>query len=104
MSCSGAGPRCRSIRSRRARPLLAGLHAQALALGLDALVEVHDRDELATALAAGADLVGINNRDLRDFSVDLARTSALLREIPPGVTVVSESGIARAEQVRALER
>jgi indole-3-glycerol phosphate synthase len=83
---------------------LAALRSQALALGLDVLVEVHDRGELDLALSAGADLVGINNRDLRDFSVDVARTSALLREIPPGVTVVSESGIARAEQVRALEQ
>jgi indole-3-glycerol phosphate synthase len=81
---------------------LAELHAKALALGLDALVEVHDRAELATALALGADLIGINNRDLRDFSVDVARTSQLMREIGDDVTVVSESGIAGAEQVRAL--
>jgi indole-3-glycerol phosphate synthase len=83
---------------------LADLRLRAHALGLDALVEVHDHDELAIALDVGADLIGINNRDLRDFSVDLARTSALLSAMPAGATVVSESGIARAEQVRALER
>jgi len=83
---------------------LAELHAQALALGLDPLVEVHDAEELAIALAAGAELVGINNRDLRDFSVDVTRTSLLVREVPDGVIVVSESGIASADQVRTLGR
>lgn len=78
------------------------LHAQARELELDVLVEVHDHDELATALAVGAELVGINNRDLRDFSVDLRRTAELVREIPAEVCVVSESGIDRAEQLRLL--
>jgi indole-3-glycerol phosphate synthase len=68
------------------------------------LVEVHDREELQRALSVGADLVGINNRDLRDFSVDVARTSLLMGEMPAGVTVVSESGIATAEQLRSLEQ
>ncbi|MCW3018891.1 MAG: trpC [Solirubrobacterales bacterium] len=81
---------------------LAALHAAARALGLDVLVEVHDRAELHSALEIGADIVGVNNRDLRDFSVDLARTEALLEEIPRGVTVVSESGIAGADQLRRL--
>ncbi|HSZ05010.1 MAG TPA: indole-3-glycerol phosphate synthase TrpC [Solirubrobacteraceae bacterium] len=81
---------------------LAALHACALELGLDALVEVHDREELRGALEIGADIVGINNRDLRDFSVDLQRTEALMEHIPSGVTVVSESGIAGVEQVRRL--
>jgi indole-3-glycerol phosphate synthase len=70
---------------------------------LDVLVEVHDRDELRTALKIGAELIGINNRDLRDFSVDVERTAQLMGEIPEGVTVVSESGIAGAEQLRKLE-
>ena len=48
-------------------------------------------------------MVGINNRDLRDFSVDVERTERLLGEVPAGVTVVSESGIATAEQLRSLE-
>jgi indole-3-glycerol phosphate synthase len=79
------------------------LYAAARALGLDVLVEVHDRAELHEALAIGADVVGVNNRDLRDFSIDLARTESLLEEIPPGVTVVSESGIGDPGQLRRLQ-
>jgi indole-3-glycerol phosphate synthase len=82
---------------------LAALHDAARALGLDVLVEVHDRGELYEALAIGADVVGVNNRDLRDFSIDLARTESLLEEIPPGVTVVSESGIGDSGQLRRLQ-
>jgi indole-3-glycerol phosphate synthase len=82
---------------------LAALHEGASRLGLDVLVEVHDREELQTALKMGAELIGINNRDLRDFSVDVARTEKLMGEIPAGVTVVSESGIAGAEQLVKLE-
>jgi indole-3-glycerol phosphate synthase len=81
---------------------LASLHEQARAVGLDALVEVHDREELRRALDVGAEIVGVNNRDLRDFSVEVERTEALMDDVPSGVTVVSESGIARAEQVRRL--
>jgi indole-3-glycerol phosphate synthase len=84
------------------RGSLASLHDTALALGLDVLVEVHDRDELDDALGIGADIVGINNRDLRDFSVDVGRTERLLGDIPPGVTVVSESGISTAGQLDRL--
>jgi indole-3-glycerol phosphate synthase len=79
------------------------LHDGARKLGLDVLVEVHDRDELRTALKMGAELIGINNRDLRDLSVDVERTARLMDEIPAGVTVVSESGIAGVEQLRKLE-
>jgi indole-3-glycerol phosphate synthase len=82
---------------------LGALHEGARKLGLDVLVEVHDREELRTALGVGAELIGINNRDLRDFSVDVERTARLMGEIPAGVTVVSESGIAEAEQLRKLE-
>jgi indole-3-glycerol phosphate synthase len=81
---------------------LAALHDHARELGLDVLAEVHDARELATALEIGADLIGINNRDLRDFSVDLGRTARLVAEIPAGVTVVSESGIGSAAQLQAL--
>jgi indole-3-glycerol phosphate synthase len=81
---------------------LASLHSSARELGLDALVEVHDGEELQCALELGADLVGINNRDLRDFSVEVGRTSRLMAQVPVGVTVVSESGIATAEQLRDL--
>jgi indole-3-glycerol phosphate synthase len=81
---------------------LTALHSLVSELGLDALVEVHDRAEIDLALESGAELVGINNRDLRDFSVDVERTFALLAEIPSGVTVVSESGIAGPEQLARL--
>jgi indole-3-glycerol phosphate synthase len=81
---------------------LAELHELVRELGMDALVEVHDGAELEVALAVGADLIGINNRDLRDFSVDVRRTFQLLARIPPGVAVVSESGIASSEQLREL--
>ena len=72
---------------------LARLHRLALALGLDALVEVHDEQELARAIDIGADLIGINNRDLATMHVDLGTTLRLRPLIPAGVTVVSESGI-----------
>ncbi len=81
---------------------LRSLYGAAGALGLDVLVEVHDRAELHVALEVGAEIIGINNRDLRDFSVDVQRTEELMDDIPAGVTVVSESGIATAEQVRRL--
>lgn len=81
---------------------LRSLHAAARALVLDVLVEVHDRDELERALELGAELIGINNRDLRDFSVDVERTTLLMSAVPAGVTVVSESGISSAGQLRRL--
>jgi len=63
------------------------------ALHMDALVEVHNEKELEKALAAGSELIGINNRDLRDFTVDLNTTIRLRKEIPDTIPVVSESGI-----------
>ena len=84
---------------------LTELHAEAQALDLDVLVEVHDEEELDLALEAiDADVIGINNRDLTDFSVDLDRTYELLSEIPAGKTVVSESGIHSRDQLDDLER
>ncbi len=83
---------------------LLALSGQARELGLDVLVEVHDALELERALAAGSSLIGINNRDLRDFSVDVTRTERLLEGIPPEVAVVSESGIGTAEQLRGLRQ
>jgi indole-3-glycerol phosphate synthase len=81
---------------------LASLQECARALGLDVMVEVHDGAELQSALEAEPDIVGINNRDLRDFSVDVGRTSQLIGDVPVGVTVVSESGIATADQLHRL--
>jgi indole-3-glycerol phosphate synthase len=83
---------------------LARLHHEALALDLDVLVEVHDERELAVALEIDADVIGINNRDLTDFSVDLQRTFELLADVPAGKTVVSESGIGSRAQVDELEQ
>ncbi|MBI5557325.1 MAG: indole-3-glycerol phosphate synthase TrpC [Deltaproteobacteria bacterium] len=76
--------------------------AQSRELGLDVLVEVHDEPELEKALAAGSPLIGINNRNLRDFSMDLDTTFRLKRLIPPGIPVVSESGIRNVEDIRRL--
>ena len=81
---------------------LSRLHACAHALALDVLVEVHDRAELDAALELGAELIGINNRDLRDFSVDIARTETLVAELPGARTVVSESGISTPAQLQRL--
>jgi len=71
-------------------------------LGMEALVEVHNEQELARALTAGAKVIGINNRDLRTFEVDLGVTERLRPLIPPDVLVVSESGIRTAEDVQRL--
>ena len=84
---------------------LAALHREALGLDLDVLVEVHDEDELERALeVADPDVIGINNRDLVDFSVDVERTYELLSDVPAGKTVVSESGFHTREQLDDLER
>ncbi len=72
--------------------------------GLSALVEVHTANEVDAALEAGADSIGINNRDLHTLQVDLERTARLRPLIPPGVLVVSESGFERREQVEQVER
>jgi len=72
------------------------------ALGLSALVEVHDEPEVGAALEAGARIVGVNNRDLRTFKVDLATSERLLPLLPERVKGVSESGIRTAEDARRL--
>ncbi len=72
--------------------------------GLEPLVEVHGDDELDTALASGARLVGINNRDLLTFRVDLEVSRRLLARVPAGVTVVSESGLRTPADLDGLER
>jgi len=71
-------------------------------LGMDVLVEVHDEIELEKSLAAGSSLIGINNRNLRDFSVDLETTFRLKREIPAHIPVVSESGIRNRDDMMRL--
>lgn len=71
-------------------------------VGLDCLVEVHDADELRHAQAAGAKIIGINNRDLTTFEVFLQTTLDLLPSLDPDVLVVSESGIRTPEDIRML--
>lgn len=73
--------------------LAADLMAEAARFGMDALVEVHDEAEMALAGALGATLVGVNNRNLRTFEVDLATTERLAPKAPPGALLVTESGI-----------
>jgi indole-3-glycerol phosphate synthase len=81
------------------------LYAEATSLDLDVLVEVHEADELDCALEVlDADVIGINNRDLADFSVNVERTFELLADVPAGKTVVSESGFHSREQLDELER
>jgi indole-3-glycerol phosphate synthase len=84
--------------------LLYELLTEARALDLDALVEIHDERELDVALDVEADVLGINNRDLGDFSVDIERTYDLLADIPAGKTVVSESGFTTRDQLDELDR
>lgn len=73
-------------------------------LGLSALVEVHDEQEVQTALNAGARIIGVNNRNLRDFSVDTDNSRRLRELIPPNVLFVSESGVRTAEDVETLRK
>jgi indole-3-glycerol phosphate synthase len=83
--------------------LMAELREQASALALDTVVEVHNEQELNGALKAGAELIGINNRDLRTFAVNLATTEKLSPMIPAGIAVICESGIDTVEQIRRVE-
>jgi indole-3-glycerol phosphate synthase len=83
--------------------LLKELGDQARALSLDVLIEVHTEAELEGALEAGADLIGINNRDLRTFEVKLETTERLMPMVPRGISVVCESGIESVEQIKRLE-
>jgi indole-3-glycerol phosphate synthase len=82
--------------------LLRELHAQIRELGMDALVEAHNPDEVERALAAGATLLGINNRDLDTFVTDLDLSVRLAGAVPAGVTLVAESGIRAASDVDRL--
>lgn len=72
-------------------------------LGLHCIVEVHDRHELERALQCGAKIIGINNRNLKTFEVDIKTTESLIKHIPYGVAVVSESGIKNYEDFKRVQ-
>lgn len=80
------------------------LGAEARALGLDVIVEVHTEQELAAASDSGAQVIGINNRDLKTFAVDLAVTERLARLVSPATPAICESGIDSLEQILRIER
>lgn len=86
------------------RERLQELMSVASDLGMDSLVEVHDEDEVEAAVDAGAEVRGINNRDLHSLEVDLDTTFRLLADVPAGTVVVAESGITRHDDVERLER
>jgi indole-3-glycerol phosphate synthase len=81
---------------------MAEIEDAALGLGMDVLVEVHDADELERALKLRSRLIGVNNRDLRDFSVDFARTYELVGQAPEGCTFVAESGLGSHADLNAM--
>jgi indole-3-glycerol phosphate synthase len=81
---------------------LAALHARAVGLGLDVLVEVHSAAELPASLDAGARIVGVNNRNLRTLEVDVHASDALIAQIPSEVVAVSESGLRSADDLTRL--
>jgi indole-3-glycerol phosphate synthase len=80
------------------------LFSQARGLDLDCLIEVHDGDELERALSLDAEVIGINNRNLDDGSVDAATTFELMPDVPAGKTAVAESGISGRAELEELER
>jgi len=84
------------------QPDLVRLHDTATTLGLDVLVEVHSLPELDRALDCGAHLIGINNRNLTTFEVDLRATEIISEEVPEGVLLVSESGIKTQADARRV--
>lgn len=73
-------------------------------LGLAALVEAHDEAEIASAVEAGAGIVGVNNRNLKDFSVDFSNAARLRDKLPPEVLYVAESGVSKPEDAAALRK
>lgn len=82
--------------------LMAEIEAEAIRFGMDTLVEVHDAAEFDRALRLQSRLIGVNNRDLRDFSVDFRRTYDLVERAPEGCTFVAESGLRNREDLDAL--
>ncbi|MCI5668323.1 MAG: indole-3-glycerol phosphate synthase TrpC [Oscillospiraceae bacterium] len=73
-------------------------------LGLSALVEAHDEDEVKTAVSVGVGIIGVNNRDLKTFTVDINNSARLRKLVPPEILFVSESGIKTAQDIAALRQ
>lgn len=73
-------------------------------LGMDALVEAHTEEEIETALAAGAKIIGVNNRDLKTFAVDINRSISLRKLVPEGIPFVAESGIKTSQDIASLKK
>jgi indole-3-glycerol phosphate synthase len=83
---------------------LRAMYEEARGLDLDCLVEVHNAEELQRALELDADVIGINNRDLDDGTVDVSTTYELMPDVPAGKTAVAESGISSRAELEELER
>ncbi|MFQ5498034.1 MAG: indole-3-glycerol phosphate synthase TrpC [Candidatus Zixiibacteriota bacterium] len=83
---------------------LAEMLATADDLGMDSLVEIHDESELELAIEAGATIIGVNNRNLKDFTVSLATAERLAKSIPENVVRVAESGIFTRSDIERLQR
>ena len=81
---------------------LSELLAEARSLGLDALVETHSEEEIKRAVAVGADIIGVNCRDLSNFTVDVSISERLLKAIPDGIVKVAESGIKTSADIARL--
>ncbi|MCF8495935.1 MAG: indole-3-glycerol phosphate synthase TrpC [Alphaproteobacteria bacterium] len=79
------------------------LHDLSRALGMDVLVEIHDREELDRALPLAPAMIGVNNRNLKTLAVDVQTSMALAPLIPPGILKIAESGIGGAETIRDLQ-
>jgi indole-3-glycerol phosphate synthase len=84
------------------RGMLKALFHEAKSLGMDTVVEVHDERDLEKALGIDAEIIGINNRNLRTLEVDLQVTRELILKVPEGKIVISESGIRDPEDIQAL--
>jgi indole-3-glycerol phosphate synthase len=72
-------------------------------LGLDCLVEAHDEIEVKRAVSAGAEIIGVNNRNLQDLKVDLKKCLSLIPQIPKGIVIVAESGLKTHEDIQQVE-
>ena len=101
--CMGAGAVLLIVALLDAATLAAWL-GRCEALGLAALVETHDEAEIDTAVRAGARIIGVNNRNLKDFSVDLGNAARLRDRVPPDCLFVAESGVRGPEDVARLRR